>query len=241
MKHLISILSLLIYLCYGHTTSAQSGAMQIIDQSIQYHDPEGLLLDGRLTLNLTETRPGDIDRLSEVILHPAKEYFKMSRQAEGVLTEMQLKKGKSSIKLNGKKKFSAADKEKYRLTDERLVSTSQYYRYLWMLPHVLKDPGTIIEDTYNIVDFFGRTCIEVKATYDPAVGKDIWYFYFNPETYALNGYRFYHDEAANDGEYIILDEETSFQSVRIPKIRAWYTHNDDEYLGSDVLDKLLIK
>ena len=41
--------------------------------------------------------------------------------------------------------------------------------------------------------------VQLRATYDPEVGEDIWDFFFDPETYALVGYRFFRDEAARGG------------------------------------------
>jgi len=78
------------------------------------------------------------------------------------------------------------------------------------------------------------------VTYDPEVGDDIWYFYFHPETYALVGYRFYHNESANDGEYILFSGELESYGIRIPQTRKWYTHKEDKYLGADTLETLII-
>lgn len=75
--------------------------------------------------------------------------------------------------------------------------------------------------------------LQIKVTYDAAVGGDIWYFYFDPSSFALSGYRFYHDESLNDGEYILLENETSVGALRIPAKRHWYTHQGNRYLGSD--------
>ena len=72
-------------------------------------------------------------------------------------------------------------------------------------------------------------------TYDPTVGEDIWYFYFHPTTYALIGYRFYHEEAKNDGEYITLEGEEVVQDIKIPKNRHWYYNKNDQFLGADFL------
>ena len=72
-------------------------------------------------------------------------------------------------------------------------------------------------------------------SYDETVGKDTWYFYFDKNDYRLRHYQFYHDEANNDGEYILLSEEAVVQGIKMPKVRAWYTNGDDRYLGTDVL------
>jgi hypothetical protein len=77
--------------------------------------------------------------------------------------------------------------------------------------------------------------LEIKVTYDPEVGADIWYFYFDPSTFALSGYRFYHDESKNDGEYILLEGEITINGVKFPEKRAWHTHKEGKYLGNDDL------
>jgi len=51
----------------------------------------------------------------------------------------------------------------------------------------------------------------------------------------LIGYRFYHEEAKNDGEYITLEGEESVQGIKIPKNRHWYYNKDDKFLGADFL------
>ena len=102
----------------------------------------------------------------------------------------------------------------------------------------LKDPGTIVHPDAKVQDFFGQSLIEIKVTYDPLVGADTWYIYFDPKDFSLKGYRFYHDEEINDGEYILFEGELSYRNVRIPKQRKWYTHKEDRYLGADILKSL---
>ena len=75
----------------------------------------------------------------------------------------------------------------------------------------------------------------LRVTYDEGVGDDTWYFYFDPRSYALVGYRFYHDPAKNDGEYIVLEGESEIGSLRLPRTRKWYTHADDRHLGTDTI------
>lgn len=235
------LLSAILFISYSNLTSAQSAPLEIIQKSINYHDPDGLLKSGKLMLDLVETRPNGSDRKTTVEINDAKGYAKIISTADGNTREMQLKKGKSKFKLNGKRKISDADKEKHRFTADRLMFMKNYYRYLWLLPMTLEDNGTIIGSDYNIVDFFGKTCIEIKVTYDPKVGKDIWYVYFNPETYAMEGYRFYHDEKANDGEYILLSGSTSYKTLNVPAERQWFTHKEAKLLGTDKLVSITIK
>jgi hypothetical protein len=99
----------------------------------------------------------------------------------------------------------------------------------------LKDPGAQIDPKTERVVFHGKESIRMRVTYDPSVGSDTWYFYFNPENYALIAYQFYHNEAIGDGEYILLEEIEAVEGIKMPKIRSWYYNNDGSYIGTDEL------
>ncbi len=99
----------------------------------------------------------------------------------------------------------------------------------------LNDPGTRIEEKIHKKEFNGKPTKAVRVTYDAAVGSDIWYFYFDPETSEMVGYQFFHNEAKGDGEYILLSEIMEINDMKIPKNRAWYTNPDSTLLGTDHL------
>jgi hypothetical protein len=63
-----------------------------------------------------------------------------------------------------------------------------YYTYLYGLPMKLKDPGTIISSVVN--RNLGKEYLVLKS--NTSIGTDSWYF--EPKTYALKIYQFYHDE-----------------------------------------------
>lgn len=69
------------------------------------------------------------------------------------------------------------------------------------------------------------------------MGDDIWYFYMDKSDYQMIGYRFYHVESENDGEYITLEGEVKTNKMRIPQTRKWYYNKDDKYLGADKLNE----
>ncbi len=110
-----------------------------------------------------------------------------------------------------------------------------YYTYLYGLPMKLKDQGTLIDPKVYQKTFKGKMYKVLKVTYKESVGNDTWYFYFDPETYAMEVYQFYHNEEKNDGEYIILNDLQEINGIKMPKIRAWYYNKDDTYLGTDTL------
>jgi len=216
-------------------------ASDLLDKSIKYHDPKGKLLNSDLTFNLIETRPNGADRETTINCNIQDEVFTSIQKKDSLHIVGRYTKGKVEFKVNGSGDISNEIKKEHRLNEKRFNMLRNYYQYLWLLPVKLEDEGTILDPIVKQADFFGKDALQVKVTYDPKVGHDIWYFYFHPESYAMIGYRFYHDEAANDGEYILLDGETTYGKIRLPKERKWYMHKDDKYLGSDILDVLTVK
>jgi hypothetical protein len=99
----------------------------------------------------------------------------------------------------------------------------------------LKDPRTNTYQTVEKKTFKNKEYLVLKANYDETVGKDTWYFYFDPKSYALEVYQFYHDESKNDGEYILLTNTMEVQDIKIPKTRRWYYNKNDVFLATDVL------
>lgn len=207
---------------------------ELINRSIQYHDPEGAWQTANIDLRLYESRPGGGYRISDLLINIDQETFILDQQRGRDHIYRKLAPEQCVTKLNGQEAdFSEAEIRQYRLNCEGNQLYQNYYTYLWGLPMKLQDPGTILADKIHRVDFFGQELLEVKVTYSEEVGADIWYFYFHPDTYALSGYRFYHDEADNDGEYILLEGEAQISGMKFPAIRHWYTHGDGRYLGSD--------
>jgi hypothetical protein len=101
----------------------------------------------------------------------------------------------------------------------------------------LRDPGTIVHPTVQLKKFKEKEYLTLKLTYSPEVGKDTWYFYFDPTTFALEVYQFFHDESKNDGEYILLAGEENIRGIKMPKTRSWFYNKNDQLLGTDVLSK----
>jgi len=229
---------LILFIAHS-TLSAQSiSSKSIVEKSINYHDPEGLLSKGNYTFSFEESRPDGTINKSSVSLSPYLEQFKVSQLRNDDSVEYIIDKKEVSFLVNNNATAEDSLIKKYRLTNERAIMMKNYYLYLWHLPMKLNDPGTIVDDKHKIVDFFGQNLIELKVTYEKKVGNDIWYFYFEPKSYKLSGYRFYHNEKDNDGEYILLDGEVSLNSIRLPATRKWYTHKEDKFLGTDKLVRI---
>ncbi len=214
------------------------GATELLERSIEYHDPRGHWQDGRLRLALTESRPDGSDRTTGLLIDNRRGRFQIDTTRTGARLEGRLSAGECRWSLDGATDFTEADRETYRLDCPRLRWLRDYYSYLWGLPMKLRDPGTRLHPRVDDVRFNQQRVWAMRVTYDETVGSDTWYFYFAQRDHSLVGYRFYHDEAAGDGEYILLEGEIEAAGLRLPAIRSWYTNAEERYLGTDRLELL---
>lgn len=216
-------------------------AATVVERSIAYHDPLGRWPQSSFSLELSESRPDGSERPTQLSFDNGTGFFEIHTTRDDAAIEGVLAAGDCTLRLRGSSEFSDEEREKYRLTCERVAWLRDYYTYLWGLPMKLHDPGTHIDPDATDSQYQQKQVWEVRVTYDESVGTDTWYFYFDQETYALAGYRFYHDEVKRDGEYIVLEGETEIEGVKLPRERAWYTHAEDEYLGTDTLISLEVR
>lgn len=185
--------------------------------------------------------PNSSDRLSQILIDLPGERFELKASRNNATTEYYLHGEQCTLKLNGSEEFTEEEAETNRLNCERGTMYRNYYTYLYGLPMKLKDPGTRIHPEVERREFKGKEYLVLKATYDQEVGSDVWFFYFDPGTYAMEIYQFYKGEpdgAGKDtGEYILLSGMEEVEGIKMPKTRAWYYNKDDKYLGTDILEE----
>lgn len=209
---------------------------QLLDKSIAYHDPENNWARLDADFNFKTIMADKSERTRTVSINNKKGEFNFDSQYEEGHLEYHVKNNKGIAKWNGKTTVPEDMAKKYRISDDRAMMYRNYYTYLYGMPMKLKDPGTQMQSTVKRVEFYRKTYDRIKVHYDPSVGKDTWYFYFNTDTYALGAYQFYKDESKNDGEYILLEETKIINKVKIPSIRHWYYNNDQKFLATDILE-----
>ena len=210
-------------------------AKDVLTRSIAYHDPNQHWGREEITLSLYEQRPGADYRLTHLTIHQPTETFILDQQRGPNHIYRKLSASGCASGYNGDRDLTEEEKAQYRLRCSDHQTYSNYYQYLWGLPMKLRDPGTIVEPSVWKENINGTEYLKIKVTYEPEVGGDIWYFYFDPATYAMSAYRFYHDESANDGEYILLEGEETHSGIRFPARRSWYMNADHRFLGYDQL------
>ena len=238
----MKLILLSVLLFFTLTSYAQElTAEQLLARSIEFHDPMGKWETAEMELILKMETPNQTQRVSKVNINNAAGTFSVEYVSKGHLLNYQVQTNDSvEVWVDFQKATGRTDIDSLDLSPDRARRWRNYYSYLYGLPMKLKDAGTNINQEVRNDYFNGQSALSIRVTYDEAVGGDIWYFYFHPETYAMVGYRFYHDENINDGEYILLDGMEIQNGMRIPKDRYWYVNEDASFLGADMLQRLSI-
>ena len=230
MKKLIL---LLFILCSLTNFSQEITGEQLLNRAIKFHDPNNNWSTFKGTLFVTMKTPNRPKRESEITIDLPKEYFSVKAQTSGNTTTYNVINKNANIKFNGNIP-TEEEKKKYNLNIERANLYKKYYTYLYGLPMKLKDEGTIIHKKVERKKFKEKEYLVLKVTYLKEIGKDTWYFYFDPTTYAMEVYQFFKD-TKESGEYILLSGLEIINGIKMPKNRAWYYNKDDGYLGTDFL------
>jgi hypothetical protein len=212
----------------------------LLEKAIKHHDPNNNWPTFNGELFVTMETPNNPKRDSKISINLPSEYFYVQAKRDTITTEYTLDKTECTIKLNGSVDISEANIKTHNLNCDRANMYKNYYTYLYGLPMKLKDEGTIIHDKVERKSFKGKEYLVLKVSYEDAIGSDIWYFYFDPNTYAMEIYQFFKTDdkgvlKPNTGEYILLTDTVIVNTIKIPKDRAWYYNKDDAYLGTDKL------
>lgn len=215
--------------------TAQHNAEQILNKSIKYHDPNDRWNAFNGELKLKVIRPSKEESTRRVLINNKKQKFIFQGHYEEGVLSYKVLKDKAQFLWDGNSEIHKSLIKKYKISKDRAHMYKNYFTYLYGMPMKLRDPGTNIESKAEEVEFHGEEYYKVKVTYDPKVGDDIWYFYFDKNTYALEAYQFFHDESKNDGEYILFEDTMLIDGIKIPKTRKWYYNKDDGFLATDQL------
>lgn len=220
-------------LCIGQSMTGT----QLLDKAISYHDPDGKWPTFHGDLQVTMSTPDKSDRVTDFNINLPGQSFEITSVRDDITINQVISPDGCEYLLNGSSEISTEDIKQHRLNCDRTQTWRDYYTYLYGLPMKLRDPGTIIDPIVSDREFKGKAYKVLKVTYEAAVGADTWYFYFDPQTYAMEVYQFFKDESKNDGEYILLSGEETISGIKMPKTRAWYYNTADKYLGTDVLTR----
>ena len=189
-----------VFFSFSQTLSGD----QLLEKSIQFHDPNGNWSTFKGAFLVTMKTPKSSPRKSFIEMDLPQEHFLVKAIKDGVITQYTVDKGICRIAVNGNTTPSEALLKKHKLSCERANLYKNYYTYLYGLPMKLKDEGTIIHQKTTIKTFKGKEYLVLKVSYTKEVGNDTWYFYFDPKTYAMEAYQFFKEQKER-GEYIFVN------------------------------------
>ena len=219
-----------------------SPAAQLVQRSIALHDPEGIWGSRAIDMAWFGTGSDGGERVSVELRFGADERdFALSGRYAGSSIEYEVSGEVWAATVDGDGSPDGETLARMRLDREDGVFWRSYYGFLAGLPMKIADPGARLDPEVAETTFEGRDVQAVRVTYDPQVGGDTWYFYFDADTAELVGCRFYHDERANDGEYITFEGLAEGDGLRLPRYREWYTNEGDRFLGSDEIRSVTVR
>ena len=234
----LQITSLLILVGLTTSTLAQPlSGKELLEKSIEYHDPNSKWSKFNGSFNVSMQSPNRPLRKSNIVIDLMRSFFELSVQIGENQWKASLLDEDCDLLFNGSRKISPEIEKEFRLNCKRAKMYRDYYTYLYGLPMKLKDTGTDIDQVISQKSIEGISYWVLKVEYDPNVGSDTWYFYFDTKSFGLKRYQFFNDESKNDGEYIILDDEIEIEGILMPKNRSWYYNSDNTFLGTDILSK----
>jgi hypothetical protein len=215
----------------------KNDAQQLLEKSISYHDPEGNWSKLKTRLYLSSTDTAGKENPFQLEIDNETGYFCHVTNKDGKEIVKGVSKGKDFFLIDGKTEFSEGDQKKYKLNSESVKSVQNFYGYLYGLPMKLTDAGANISDSVSSEEFNGKIYQTIKVAYDPGMGKEVWTFFLDPKTSAMEAYRFMFSAGSDEGEYILLDETLTIDDIKIPKVRKWHFVKGNKYLGTDNLLK----
>lgn len=233
----IALLSLLQGTIYAQEI-AKMTAKEVLKKSIAFHDPKGKWATLHQKLYFHAKEEGNDNIREEVLLDNCSTYFCHFSRADGKTIEKEMIDTLAIGRINGDTTMSEEDRKKYRLMPRQIKSARNSYVFLYGLPMKLMDKGTMLNDTVKMDTFNGKKYLVLSVKYEKGIGTDTWYHYINPKTYALEGYRFYHNRQPNDGEFIICQDLIDVDGIRMPKIRFWHQNKTGAYMATDILDRV---
>lgn len=230
----LSCLSALLLL--GACQSEIKSDSKLLNKALAYHDPEDNWSSLKTRLYLSSADTTGQEYPFEIELDNATGYFAHISRQDGKELVKGYADGKAFFLLDGNQEISEEDRKKYELTPESLKWVHSFYPYLYGLPMKLTDKGVKVAEAGKAEALEGKQYQVLQVKFDPAIGSDNWFFYFEPEMNAMKAYRFNHGDPES-GEYILLEQEEVVDGIRMPKVRKWYWNKDNEYIGTDTLIK----
>lgn len=224
---------LILLLSISAFAQAQLSAYEILQKSIQVHNPQQRWHTLKVEFDMSIVREKQADRFFTIALNLPKKQFSYQVKTDTLRYSQGFKADKLAISLNGKSDVSEADIKKYDLTQTRTQYLKEVYEYLLLLPMRLQNDSMQLSKTYSTEVFNKTTCYKLTLQYEPIHENETWHFFIDTQSFMLKGYQFYVKDKATNGEYIYLEDYATIKGILMPKTKLWYWNKDGSFFRTD--------
>lgn len=212
-----------------------SPARQLLERSLDFHDPERRWSREAIPVAWTSRRPnGDVGFALDIVFGPGGD-LSMNGERQGKQLEYRVDNDVVWARVDGVEDIDEELRQKMGLARDNGLFWRDYLGFLAGMPMCLLDPGVQLEPGVIETELEGRPVLALRTTFSEEVGTDLWMYYFDAETAQLVGCRFHRVDPTKDGETLVFEGLTSVDGVRLPRERRWYMNADWKYLGVDEL------
>ena len=239
MKYLLISISLVLLSCKEEAPHSSLSSIDIMNKSIQFHDPKGEWDSTPLALHIEEPRIGNPTRYSELNLDKAKGTFHLLRHRNGHFsTHIVDAEGALEVYLDNEVVTEDSIVKKFRLDPERNLRYQYSYEQMLGLPMSLLEGentfGPVEEVHYNQIAAY-----KIPVDLEKALFSKQWNIYIAKSTYAYLGMDLLSEEDPQGGERLYFEGIFLIKSMKLPRHKHWHYLSSDDYLGSDMIIKVL--
>lgn len=192
-------------------------SVQILEKTIDYHDPKGEWNQANVELSLLS---------QSVFSEQNKELIHLGIDVPNDSFSYSNTFRNEQVSYAG---VECVSESKQGLCAEKQW-TKNFYTYIWGLPMKLKDKGTELNS--NVIDtvFFEIPCYALNVKYE----AENWLYFVNKKSFQLEGFQFIFNKDATKGEVVRNLGTTKLSTINIPSERIWYDLKGKE-LGTDIV------
>ncbi|MHC5066564.1 MAG: DUF6503 family protein [Planctomycetota bacterium] len=236
-RFLFLVLLLPCLSCETSSTAAAtelSPARDLLQRSIDFHDPQGAWGRKDLQFAWVSTRPNGSTTPYEIAMAGSGD-FAMQGSRAGMDLEYRVVDGAVHAKVDGSSEYSEEVASRMVLDREEGLFWRNYMGFLAGMPMNIPGAEGWIDTEVSEQMLEDRAVLAIRVGFPPEVGTDTWILYFDPENAAMLGCRFDRADPERDGETIVFQGLTELGGMRLPRERRWYMNADRRYLGMDEL------
>ncbi len=235
---MLKIRLFILSICLVSIVQAQQTAKDILQKSIETHDPRGRWHKLNAEFDMSIVREKQADRLFTIALNMRKKHFAYRVKTDTLNYSQGFKGAIFETLFNGSSTISEANIKKYDLTEARTQYLKEVYEYLLLLPMRLQNDTALLSKDYTIETFNNVQCYKLTIQYQPINENETWHFYIDNQSFILRGYQFYVKDKTTNGEYIYLEDYTNVKGILMPKTKKWYWNKDSSFFRTDRVLKI---